>query len=154
MARRWMLELVGDPQSLLRSFKRSSEAANGFQRILKELAVTAKHSAEAQVQASVKKDARLRQEIKAYHEIASAAKRGSQQQVVAARLAAQGETRLSKSLGVTAREARSLAAASARAERSFGRAGLARRCSGSPQRFLRCLELAPLSYVGDRGSPG
>ncbi len=122
MARNLVLNLIGDPQSLLRSFKQSAVAADTLGRDLKALGLTAEQSASKQVQASVRRDARLRQEIVAYRKIAAAAAQGSREQVTAANLAANAERRLASSLGVTAQEAKIHAASVATADRQLGKA--------------------------------
>lgn len=99
--------------------KQSVAGADEMMGKFAQLSVSAKKSAEAQVQASVKKDARLREEILAYKAVAAAAARGSREQVAAANLAAKAQHRLSQSLSVTAHESRHLASASKSVERDF-----------------------------------
>lgn len=103
---RAILELIGDPDSLLKSFKKSSAAADKFGRDLKQLGTTAEQSARAQIQASIKRDERLRTEIRAYRQVADAAQKGSREQIAAARLAERAQDSLTRSILATEREQR------------------------------------------------
>lgn len=118
-----LIEILGDAMSYLRSLRKSSEATSGFEVDLKKLAVTAQTTAQAQVRASVTKDARMRAEIRTYREIAAAATRGSREQIAASNLATQAEGRLSRSLAVTSHEARKLSGGLRTAERDASAAG-------------------------------
>lgn len=101
---RAILELIGDPDSLLKSFKKSSAAADKFGKDLKQLGTTADQSARAQIQASIKRDERLRAEVRAYRQVADAAQKGSREQIAAARLAERAQDSLTRSILATERE--------------------------------------------------
>src|SRR5438445_6224922 len=120
---RALIEIVGDADSYVRSLRQSVAATDQMSTTLKRLGVTAQSTARAEVDAIVKKQARQRQQIATYKEIAATAVRGSREQVAAANLAAQAESRLSRSLGVTAHEAQRLAVSSGHVERDFSRLG-------------------------------
>lgn len=122
MARRALVEILGDSSNFVASLRTSAAATQSFSTDLRKLGVNAKASADAQVAASVRKTARLREEIVAYREIAAAAVRGSREQVAATNLAAAAEGRLARSMGVTAHEAVSLRSSTAGFERDFSRA--------------------------------
>lgn len=90
----------------------------------------------------------MRKEISVYRQIASAASRGSKEQIVATRLAAQGEARLARSLGVTRTEQKSLSASVARTDRALGRAGRgALAGSGAFRSFGRSLAFASAYFL-------
>jgi hypothetical protein len=86
------------------------------------LGVRARASADVQIQASIRKDARLREEIGTYRQVAASAERGSREQITAANLAERAERRLAGSLGVTAHESLRLSSSSRAAERDIGHA--------------------------------
>src|SRR6185369_8431023 len=116
-----LIEIIGDPSSLLRAYKRSIEGTDQVKHSLTELQVKAKTSADTQVAAAVRRDQRLREEITAYKEVGAAAKKGSREQIAAANLAAQAEGRLARSIAVTEREQLHLARSSGLANREFGK---------------------------------
>jgi hypothetical protein len=117
--RNLVVRLIGDASSLVRAFARSGAEAKRFDT---RVTISAQASAKAQIAASLKKDARLREEGSAYRAAASAAVRGSREQVVASNLARRADTQLAKSLSVTAAESRAFGRSSATAEREIGRA--------------------------------
>ncbi len=84
--------------------------------------MNAQASASTQVAASVRKTERLRQEAVEYRRIASAAVKGSQEQIAAANLAVRAESRLAASLGVTAAETNRMRGSSSGLEKDIGRA--------------------------------
>lgn len=111
MAHKALIEILGNAASYLRAARESAGATVEMEGDLKRLAITARTSVDAQVKASLRKDARLRAEIRTYREVAAAARRGSSEQVTAANLAVAAERRLSRSMSVTAAEASRLARA-------------------------------------------
>lgn len=117
-----LIEILGSAAGFGRAVKESIAGSKVLQADMTQLGVRARASAEVQIQASLRKDARLRQEIATYQAVAASAARGSREQIVAANLAAQGQGRLSRSLGVTAVESRRLSVSSSSAERSLGHA--------------------------------
>src|SRR3954468_6645239 len=122
MAHRALVEVLLDAGQYVKGTGLAIRETKGFERELKLLTVDVKASAEAQVAASVKKTARLREEAAAYRTLAGTAKRGSSEQVAAANLADRADRRLAGSLGVAAHEARRLRASSGGIERDLGRA--------------------------------
>lgn len=147
-----VVPIAGDPRGLLRAFKQSERAAHTFSREIRQTGVSAQQSARLQVQAAVKTDARLREQIGEYKRLGSAAARGSREQVAAARLAAQAQGRLAHSTAVSARESRHLAAASARAQRGVGQIGRgAIAGSGALRGLGRSLAFAAGGYLGAAG---
>lgn len=147
------VQAVGDAESLVSAFKRSGSASRTFQSDLKQLAVTARQSATAQIDASVKKDARLRGEIAVYREIAAQAKRGSREQVSASNLAARAQGQLARSYGTTARESRRLSASAAGVERQLGRSARgALAGSGAFRSMGRSLAFASAYFLSFAGA--
>lgn len=152
MTRKAGVEIVGDERDVVRAFRHAGQAAGSYRGDLRELSVQANKTADAQIRAAVRKDARLREEIRAYRAAASAAKRGSREQVTAANLAASAEGRLARSLGVTARESRHLATSAGKAERELGRVargGIAG--SGALRSMGRSLAFASAGFLGAAG---
>lgn len=156
MARRAFIEVVGDARSYLASLKRSSEATHRFEADLKGLATNARTTAEAQVQASIKRDARLRQDVAAYKAVAAQAKAGSREQITASNLAAEAQRKLARSTSLSAREQQHLstearqAAASLRvAEAQTGRLtrGMVG-AGGALKGMLRNLALVGAGFLG------
>ncbi len=144
--------IVADASRLIRSFRQAGDAADLMGRDLKQLGLTAEQSARKQVEAATRRDARLRSEIVAYRQIASAAARGSREQVVAANAAVAAEQRLARSLGVTSAEARMHARSVAGAEREvsrFGRGALAG--SGLVRGLGRSLAFASGGFIAFAG---
>src|SRR5919108_900523 len=111
------VEIFGSPAGLIRAFRASGAAAGVFGRELQEVAVSAQRSAEKQVQAAVRSERRLREQIVAYEQLGAAAKAGSREQIAADTLAADAQARLARSSALTAREQRALLAASGRSSR-------------------------------------
>lgn len=120
MARKALIEIVGNAASYLRSGRQVAGATATMRSDLNKLSVTAKSTADATIRASIQKDARLRAEIRTYREIASAAEKGSREQVTAANAADAAERRLSRTLSVTAAESRALARSGGSHVRSIG----------------------------------
>ncbi len=101
MARRALVEILGDATGFKRAVHQSVMASNTLQKDMKKLSVTAETTARTQVQASIKKTSRMRAEIVEYKKIAAAARHGSREQVIAANLAAKAEARLAHAIGST-----------------------------------------------------
>jgi hypothetical protein len=153
LARRVSIEILGDAASAVRGFRSAGRAADSFGRDLKEVSISARKSADAQVQATIKKDGRLRQEIRSYREVAASAKRGSREQIAAANLAAASERRLAGSIGVSAREARRHAAAAGLSHREIGRGARgALAGSGAFRSFGRSIAFASSYFLGSYGA--
>lgn len=151
---RAILELIGDPDSLLKSFKKSSAAADKFGRDLKQLGTTADQSARAQIQAATKRDARLRQEISAYRQVAQAAQKGSREQIAAANLAVRAEERLGRSLAITSREAKQHARSVATANRELSRLGRGAVAGSGLAGFGRTLAFASGGFLASASIVG
>lgn len=117
MAKPLIVRVLGEDSKFLAMLRRDAAASSKFEQTLVKTNITAKQSADAQIAASLKKDARLREEIQLYRQIASAAERGSREQVIASNLADQAERRLARSMGATRAEAQSLG----RSTQSFNR---------------------------------
>lgn len=140
------LPIIGDPSSLIRALKRGklsaadfagnvkksgalaaeglkqgSVAANALAIDMDKVTLAAEKSVKVQVAAELKRTARLRAEIKLFNEQAAAAKRGSQQQILAANLSARAQRELSSSLGITSREAAKLQRSSGAANHELNR---------------------------------
>ncbi len=96
MARRALVEILGDATGFKRAVHQSVMASNTLQKDMKKLSVSAESSARAQVQASIRKTNRMKAEAAEYRKLANAARRGSQEQVHAANLAARAEHRLAR----------------------------------------------------------
>lgn len=117
------IDLIADATRLLRAFRSSAEGAETLKVNLRELGVAARQSAETRVKASLHADSRMRAEIVAYRQVASAAAKGSREQIVASRLAGEAQLKLSRSMGVTVRESRRLSSSAGTLERDFSRLG-------------------------------
>lgn len=152
MARRALVEILGNAEGFKRATRESVAASNTLSHGLKRLGVDAKASANMQVAASVKKTNRMRTEIAAYREIASSARKGSREQVVAANLAANAEKRMARALGVTSREQRELAVSASRSEHMIGR-GVRGAVAGSGafRSMGRSLAFASGAFIGVAG---
>jgi hypothetical protein len=122
MTRRAEIEILGDASSFAKAARESAVVANSLAGDMDKLAVKTKASANAQIQASLRKDARLREEIAAYKLVAASAEKGSREQIVAANLAERAQHRLAGSYSVTAHESARLSSSSRSAERDIGRA--------------------------------
>lgn len=147
-----VVPIGGDPSGLLRALTKSERAAQQFSREVTRTGLSAQRSAQLQVSAAVKTEARLRSEIAEYKRLGATAARGSREQVAAARLAAQAQARLARSTAVSARESRQLAAAAARTERGFSRVGRgAIAGSGALRSFGRSIAFASGAYLGSAG---
>lgn len=108
--------------------------------------------AEAQVQAALKTETKLRGEIEAYRLVAAEAQHGSREQIVAAQLAADSQRALARSMGVTTASAGVAAGALAREEHSLGQ--LARgaiRGSDALGRLSRVASFASTAFIGSAG---
>lgn len=121
MARGVFVPIAGDPSKLIEAYDKSISAGKRFSSATKQIGVSAEQSARVQINASLRKDARLRQEIQTYRAVAAAAARGSREQVTAANLAVQAEAKLSRSLSLTSAEARRHAQSVKGAERELSR---------------------------------
>jgi hypothetical protein len=119
--RKALVEIVGDASSLLRSMRQSIASVTGFRTSLKELGVDARKSADVQVAAAVKRDAKMREQIVALKQVASQAKRGSKEEVAASRLAADAQIKLARSTAVTAKESKALTLSAGKARGELGR---------------------------------
>jgi hypothetical protein len=122
MTRRAEIEILGDASSFAKAARESAVVANSLAGDMDKLAVNAKASANVQIQASLRKDARLREEIAAYKLVAASAEKGSREQIAAANLAERAQHRLAGSYSVTAHESARLSSSSRGAEREVGRA--------------------------------
>jgi len=116
------IAILGNASSFLNSVRESLAATREMQVGLNELAVSSRGAAEAQVAATVKKTARMREEVATYQAIAAASTRGSAEQIAATNLANRSQLRLAGSLGVSAREHEHLSRSTSGAERDLGRA--------------------------------
>lgn len=109
MARRLLLEIIGDPAKLLSSLKKSSAAVDTFNTNVsqsqKKIGLTAEQSTRKIIEASIKRDQRLRQEIVAAKQLAATYTHGSAERVAADNLAIAKEKQLARSMSVTAAEA-------------------------------------------------
>jgi len=144
-----MVEVLGNAAGFKRATHESIVAANQLSGGLKRLAVSAETSASAQVQASVRKTSRMKQEVVAYRQIASASRKGSSEQVAAANLAAKAEMRLAKSMALTKDESRALGINMGRAERDLSRASRgALAGSGAFKSMGRSLAFGSLGFIG------
>jgi hypothetical protein len=150
--RKLIVEVIGKTDGLTRAFNKSAHSAETLNKELTQVGVTAQKSANAQVNAAVRADSRLRDEIALYRQIAASAQKGSREQVAAANLAARAEGRLAKSLATTKREARELGTTAARADRQFGRLGRgALAGSGIFQGLGRSVAFASGAFLGGAG---
>lgn len=102
------VDILANASGFIKGLKQSGTASKDLGVDLEKLTVKVKANAEATVSATVRKQARLREEIATYQAIGRAAEKGSREQVAAANLATQAEGRLARSLGVTAHEANRL----------------------------------------------
>lgn len=144
--------IVGDAASYLRAVRQSVTASNTLGVAFKDLGIDAKASADVQIQAALKRDAALRQNVAALRASAAAAPANSREQIVATNLASSAELRLARSHGVTAAEAEKLSRSSRTAERDVGKAtrGLLAG-SGAAEGLGRSLAFASGGYLAFAG---
>lgn len=121
--RRLGVVIAADVVGFIRGLRDAGTATKQLGVNIDELSVSTKANADAQVAATVKKTARLRDEVTAYRAVAAAAEAGSDEQVAATNLAIRAQSRLADSLGVTAAEARRLSVSSAGVGNDIDRAG-------------------------------
>lgn len=152
MARKAGVELFGNASSLSRAFRQAGESVGIFRRELKEVSVSAQKTAQVQVAAAVKTDERLRQEMRAYRELAAASKRGSREQIAAANLASRTQGRLARSTAVSARESIRHARVSSGSHHELGRSTRgALAASGAFSRLGRSIAFASSYFLGGYG---
>jgi hypothetical protein len=94
-----IIEVIGDTSSLERSFKTSTLEARKFSG-------TVKQQAERAIVANAQQRESLQKLAAEYRLVANNAKRGSEAQIAASRLAEKAERELASSLGVVGRESR------------------------------------------------
>jgi hypothetical protein len=147
-----IVRVLGDTTHFEKNLAASTATATKFEKTIKRVGVTSEESARAQIAASQRKDARLREEIALYRDIARAATKGSQEQRVAAGLAERSERQLARSLGVTAAEARKLSTSSVRFDKDLSRATRgALAGSGIFSKFGRSLAFASGGFLAFSG---
>lgn len=126
MARRLLLEIIGDPARLFSSLKKSSAAVNTFGAEVKhsqtQIGLSAEQSTKKIIEASVVRDRRLRQEILAARQLSTTYARGSAERAAADNLVIQKEKQLARALSVTSAEAAIHNRNVAASERNLGRA--------------------------------
>jgi hypothetical protein len=148
-----VLPIAGDNRALLRTFKGTEKAAGDFGRKIHQTGVTARQGAEANLQASLKQQGRLRAEINEYKRLGTAAKRGSQEQVAAAHLAAKAQAQLTRSINGTIHEENRLQRTAGKRRHLFGgrelRGGIA--ASGVLGGAGRALAFGSLGFLGGFG---
>jgi hypothetical protein len=115
------VDLVGTATGVQRTFRAGTIAAKGYQTELRSLQVSAARTAKVQIDAAIRTDARLREQLSVYRQVAATASAGSREQIVAANLAARAEARLGGSIAVTAAEARIGSRSIHQSERELGR---------------------------------
>jgi hypothetical protein len=98
MARKLIVEVIADADNFVRGLKGAEKASTQFAA---EVTVSSKKVVDAQIAASVKTQARLREQITLYRQVAASAERGSAEQIAASRLAADAQNRLQRELGQT-----------------------------------------------------
>jgi hypothetical protein len=98
MARKLIVEVIADAENFVRGLKGAEKASSQFAA---EVTVSSKKVVDAQIAASVKTQARLREQIVLYQQVAVSAEKGSAEQVAAARLAGDAQNRLQRELGQT-----------------------------------------------------
>src|SRR5215831_1992464 len=121
MGRRVAVELIANPESMLKGFALTEEAAKKMGFDLNQLAQAAAKSATMQVSASAKRTARLQLEARAYKEAAAAAVHGSAEQAAALRKAAEAEKQLARASGQLVHEEHAVAHGARQAEHDIGR---------------------------------
>lgn len=121
--RRLGVVIAADVAGFIRGLRDAGSATKTLGADIDQLSVSTKAGADAQVAATVKKTARLRDEVTAYRAVAAAAETGSDEQVAATNLAIRAQSRLADSLGVTASEARRLSVSTAGVGSDIDRAG-------------------------------
>lgn len=146
MPRGIYLPIIGDPRSFLNALRRGRLAANDFgvnvekgsiaaadsmkvagaaagqlSADMGKVAVAAERSVKVQVAAELKRTARLREEIVLFNQMGAAAKRGSQEQILASNLSGRAQHQLSTSLGLSAKESERLRRSSGASNKEINR---------------------------------
>jgi hypothetical protein len=152
VARKLIVEIAADPTAYIRGLREAAKATTQASTAVRELDVNTTKLAQAQVAASVKSTAALEKEAKAYRAIASAAEKGSREQVAATRLAIQAEQRLAGALTSTEHRAASLRHETTTMSGAFR--GFARGATDSSEKLRglgRSIAYASAGFVGAYG---
>lgn len=147
-----IVRVVGDDSKFVATMKHSTATATKFEKTIQSVGVTATESANAQIAAAKRRDARLREEASLYRQVAAAAEKGSREQIIATNLAERADRQLARSLGVTAAESRKLSASTVRFEKDLSRATRgALAGSGIFSKFGRSLAFASGGFLAFSG---
>jgi hypothetical protein len=152
VARKLIVEIAADPAAYIRGLREAAKATTQADTAVRELDLNTTKLAQAQVAAAVKSTAALEREAKAYRQIASAAEKGSREQVAATRLATQTEQRLASSLTATEHRAAALRHETTTMTGAFR--GFARGATDSSERLRglgRSIAYASAGFVGAYG---
>ena len=99
-----LVEIIGDAESFVYSLRTSSRAVSTFKGELEGLNVDVRKSAQAQVDASTRRIARMRDEMTAMRELAASYRKGSDEQIAAMELVSRKQRELNRLTGVSSRE--------------------------------------------------
>lgn len=125
-----------------------SETVDSIQKVKR----VAQEAAREQVTAELKKQQVLREQIVAYRSVATAAQRGSREQIAAAQLAKKAEQELAGSIGLTRREQARLSTSTAHAEKDLNRTARgALAGSGAFSHLGRSIAFASTTFLGAAG---
>jgi hypothetical protein len=145
------IDLVGDPDSLLRALNGAVAGAERLKINMKELSVSVAQSTNAQLQAAAKREARMKLEVEAWHRVARAAKVGSQEQVIATRRAAEAQNRLQRELGETTAAEMRTAHAARTMERDMSKFARGAATGFGLGGMLKGLAFTSLGFAGTAG---
>lgn len=148
MARRLLVEIVGDEKSYLRAAQNTITTNTKLNSSFKQVGVNANLSADAQIKAAVKAQEAMRANALALSSRAASLPTGSKEQLAAQALAVNAQAKLARSYGVTTVATGHLGTASKTAERDLNK--MTRGVlsgSGILTRFSRSLAFASSGFI-------